>query len=167
MLAKIRAIFLDRDGVINYNRDDYVKNIDEFVFLPKIFTAIKQFNQMGFTVFIITNQSAVNRGIITRMQLDDIHDFMLDELEKNECMIEKIYTCPHRPDENCTCRKPKPGMLMKAINEYDIDVSNSWLIGDKMSDIQAANQMSLNSILVDKNTDLYDAIDIIKSKQYH
>jgi histidinol-phosphate phosphatase family protein len=165
MSEKIRAIFLDRDGVINYNRDDYVKSVEEFVFLPKTFTAINQLNQMGYVVFIITNQSAINRGIITKIHLDKIHNFMLCELEKNSCTIAKIYICPHKPDENCSCRKPKPGMLIEAIDEYDIDVSNSWLIGDKISDIQAANQTSIKSILVDNNTDLLDAVNIIKNNQ--
>jgi D-glycero-D-manno-heptose 1,7-bisphosphate phosphatase len=118
---------------------------------------------MEFVVFIITNQSAVNRGIISRKQLDQIHNFMLNEFKKNGCTIEKIYVCPHKPDEDCLCRKPKPGMLINAINEYDVDIIKSWMIGDNLSDIHAADKSKLNSILIDKNTSLLDALLIIKS----
>jgi len=161
---KNRAIFLDRDGVVNENRDDYVKNKNEFIFLPQVFTAINKFNQMGFLTIIITNQSAINRGIITKTQLDDIHTFMLNELEKNSCKITKIYFCPHRPDEDCSCRKPQTGLLTRAIEDFDIDISNSWLIGDKESDILAAKKIGLKSIFVNEENGLLYAVNLIKKK---
>lgn len=163
-MHKNRAIFLDRDGVVNENRDDYVKNKNEFIFLPQVFTAINKFNQMGFLTIIITNQSAINRGIITKTQLDDIHTFMLNELEKNSCKITKIYFCPHRPDEDCSCRKPQTGLLTRAIEDFDIDISNSWLIGDKESDILAAKKIGLKSIFVNEENGLLYAVNLIKKK---
>jgi len=164
MHKKNRVIFLDRDGVINENRDDYVKSKNEFIFLPRVFTAIRKLNQMGYQLIIITNQSAINRGIITKEQLNDIHKFMLNELEKHSCKVTKIYFCPHKPNENCFCRKPKTGLIIKAINEFGIDISESWLIGDKESDIQAANKLGLRSILVNEKKDLLDAVNLIENE---
>lgn len=152
------AVFLDRDGVINKKRDDYVKSISEFVFLPNVEKAIKKLNDKNYLVIIITNQSAVNRGIITRSTLENIHGHMIHELSKKSCTITKIYYCPHRPDENCDCRKPHLGMIKKAVREFAIDISNSWLIGDSDSDIHAAMMMGLRWIKIDNYTDLDAAV---------
>jgi len=89
---------LDRDGVINQNKDDYVKNIKEFIFLPNSVEAIKKLNQIGFSIIIITNQSVVNRGIITENMLEKIHEYMIEKIESQDGKITKIYYCPHRPD---------------------------------------------------------------------
>lgn len=159
MLNKI--IFLDRDGVINKRRDDYVKTIDEFVLLPNVAESIKKLNQMGFLIIILTNQSAINRGIITEEQLNQIHTYMIQELKKSSCIITKIYFCPHRPDENCDCRKPKPGLIKKAIKEFDADIDNSWLIGDSDTDLESANSIGVRAIKIDKNMDITKAIRMI------
>ena len=156
-------VFLDRDGVINKKRIDYVKNIDEFIFLPNSIKAIKELNKICSKVIIVTNQSIINRGIISEKKLQEIHDHMLKILEKNSCQISKIYFCPHRPDENCECRKPKTGMLEKAIKEFKIDITKSWLIGDDKKDIQVANTIGLKSIKIETNGNLEKAVKIIKN----
>jgi histidinol-phosphate phosphatase family protein len=157
-------IFLDRDGVINKNRDDYVKSIDEFVFLPNVISAIKKLINLKFKIIIITNQSAINRGLISEKELQIIHSHMLNELSKSKCKIEKIYFCPHKPDENCDCRKPKTGMIKNALSDFCIDISKSWLIGDSNSDIEVAKKFGLKSIKIERNGDLLQAVKKIECK---
>ncbi len=157
-----KFIFLDRDGVINQNRDDYVKSINEFVFLSTSLQAIEKLNHLGFKIIIITNQSAINRGIITENELQNIHHFMLSELKKHDCKIEKIYFCPHRPDENCICRKPNTGMIENALSDFDIDISKSWLIGDSNGDMELGKKIGLKSIKMERNGNLMVVVNEIE-----
>jgi D-glycero-D-manno-heptose 1,7-bisphosphate phosphatase len=156
------VLFLDRDGVINEKRLDYVKDINELKFLPNIFNAIKKFNDMGFIIIVITNQSVVNRKIISEIQLKEIHDHMLKTMEKNSCEIIKIYYCPHHPDEKCNCRKPNTGMIEQAIKDFKIKIPNAILIGDSDSDIEAATRMKIKSIKIQINGQLADLIEDVK-----
>lgn len=156
------VLFLDRDGVINKKRLDYVKNINELKFLPNIFNAIKKFNDIGFMIIIITNQSVVNRKIISEIQLKEIHDYMLKTMEKNSCKITKIYYCPHHPDEKCKCRKPNTGMIEQAMKDFEIKISNAILIGDSESDIEAATRMKMKSMKIQTDGQLVDLIDDVK-----
>jgi D-glycero-D-manno-heptose 1,7-bisphosphate phosphatase len=156
------VLFLDRDGVINEKRLDYVKNINELKFLPNIFNSIKKFKDIGFMIIIITNQSVVNRKIISEIQLKEIHDYMLKIMEKNSCKIAKIYYCPHHPDEKCKCRKPNTGMIEQAIKEFEIKIPNAILIGDSESDIEAATRMKMKSIKIQTDGQLLDLIDSVK-----
>lgn len=156
------VLFLDRDGVINKKREDYVKNIEEFEFLPNIFDALKKLNNLGITIIIITNQSIVNRKIISENQLNEIHDFMQKKMKERSCSITKIYFCPHRPDEKCSCRKPDTGMIEQAVKDFNINLKNSLLIGDSESDIEAANRMKISSIKLETNGDLNHLINDIK-----
>jgi len=158
MSQKNKAVFLDRDGVINKKRDDYVKSVNEFVFLPNVMEAIKILNNNGFLAIIVTNQSAVNREIISQNQLKEIHDYMLANFKKFGCNIDGIYFCPHRPDENCKCRKPQPMLLQRAIDDFQISVSDSWLIGDNITDIRAAEKIGLKSIKINKDGDIMEAV---------
>jgi len=156
------VLFLDRDGVINEKRLDYVKDINELKFLPNIFNAIKKFNDMGFIIIVITNQSVVNRKIISEIQLKEIHDHMLKTMEKNSCKIIKIYYCPHHPDEKCNCRKPNTGMIEQAIKDFKIKIPNAILIGDSESDIEAATRMKIKSMKIQINGQLADLIEDVK-----
>ena len=162
MTTKNSVIFLDRDGVINVRRDDHIKSVDEFVFLPDSIRALSKLYKQGFKLIIITNQSVVNRGFITEAQLNKIHQHMINTLSKHECKIEKIYYCPHRPDENCNCRKPRPGLLLQAIKEFKPDLSASWLIGDCDSDIEAAKEVGLKSIKINTNSSLMQTIEVLE-----
>ena len=144
-----RAVFLDRDGVINENLDDdYVKTWDEFVFLPGAIEAIKRLAQSDLYVIIVSNQAGINKGIFSIDALDDIHKHMLDEIETRGGKIKAIYYCQHRDDENCECRKPKPGMLYEASKEHNIDLHESYLIGDSIRDIEAGSKAGCITFLV-------------------
>lgn len=156
------VLFLDRDGVINKKREDYVKNVEEFEFLPNIFDALKKLNNLGINIIIITNQSIVNRKIISENKLNEIHNFMQKKMKEKSCNILKIYFCPHHPNEKCSCRKPNTGMIEQAVKDFNIDLKNSLLIGDSESDIEAANKMKIKSIKLETNGDLNHLIENIK-----
>lgn len=156
-----KAVFLDRDGVINRKRDDYVKNVNEFVILEGVPEAIKLLNKKNFLVIVITNQSAVNRGLLTHEGLAKIHDFMKNQLGKHGAIINAIYYCPHRPEESCKCRKPKTELVELAIKEHSIDLKSSWFIGDSESDILTAKKIGIQAIKIENNSTLLKAIDQI------
>lgn len=145
----MKTVFLDRDGVINRNRDnDYVKSWNEFEFLPNSVEAVRMLTHAGYQLIVVTNQACVNKGILSPGALNEIHRKMLAEIEGGGGRIRAVYHCPHRDDENCTCRKPKPGMLLQAASEHEIDIDNTYLIGDSNRDIQAGNEFGICSLLV-------------------
>ncbi len=158
--AKIQVVFLDRDGVINVNRDDYVKSWSEFEFLPGAKDAIKMLNETNYWVIIVTNQSPIGRGIFDHNTLEEIHNKMLQELSDAGAHIDAIYYCPHSPDDECGCRKPKPGLLIRAAEELNIDLTNSWLIGDSEGDIEAGKAAGCKTFKV---TEINGLIDIVKT----
>ena len=158
---KRRVIFIDRDGVINYNRDDYVKSWDEFKFIPGAKEAVKRINQSSKMLIMITNQSPIGRGIFTHDTLDKIHKKMLHELGKAGGYIDAIYYCPHKPDDNCECRKPKPGLILKAAKDFNIDLANSWMVGDSDSDIEAGVEAGCKTKKVSLECTLIDILDEI------
>jgi histidinol-phosphate phosphatase family protein len=131
------AIFLDRDGVICANRDDYVKSWDEFRFLPGAKKAIRQLAMLGWPIIVITNQSAVGRKLLSHRELAAIHRRMEAEIVAAGGRLDALFYCPHLPEEHCPCRKPNPGMLFKAANALQIDLERSILVGDAISDIEA------------------------------
>ena len=143
-----KVVFLDRDGVINKERADYVKDWSEFSFLPDAVPGIRRLNQSGYRVVIISNQSAVNRGLIDRDALEDIHKRMVLRMEEKGGRIQAIYYCPHRPDENCDCRKPKPGLFFQAQRDLRIDLSACFFVGDKRTDVEAGKAAGLKTILI-------------------
>lgn len=143
-----KAIFLDRDGVICENRDDYVKSWDEFVFLPQAKQAIKKMNGLNYKVIIITNQSCINRGIISEDKFWEINNSMIKDLKKLRAKIDAIYFCPHLPQDDCNCRKPKIGNILKAQKELNIDLKKSFFIGDSISDIRTGKSANCKTILV-------------------
>lgn len=131
-----KAVFLDRDGVINVD-SGYVYKKEDFIFIDGVFKTLKFYQDKGYLLFIITNQSGINRGYFTFDQYMYLCGYILDEFKKNDIFISKIYHCPHAPSERCACRKPSPYMIKQAQKEFNIDLSNSILIGDKISDMQA------------------------------
>lgn len=156
----ISAVFLDRDGVINKKIDnDYVKKWEEFKFLPDVIDAIKILNQKNTPVYIITNQSGIGRGHMSLNDLKIVHDKMMEEFKANGAYVDDIFICPHAPNENCECRKPKPGLLLKAKSKYpEIDFKASWFIGDSMSDVEAGKAVGCNTYLVKKDESLRDVV---------
>jgi D-glycero-D-manno-heptose 1,7-bisphosphate phosphatase len=142
------AIFLDRDGVINENREDYVKSWEEFIFLPGALTALRHLAFFPGPIIVVTNQSAIGRGIITADAVRDIHEKMCREIEAHGGRIDGIFFCPHHPDQQCDCRKPQPGLLLQAQQRFSIDLTNSYLIGDAAGDILAAQSVGCRAYLV-------------------
>ncbi|QTA78652.1 D-glycero-beta-D-manno-heptose-1,7-bisphosphate 7-phosphatase [Desulfonema limicola] len=144
-----RTVFLDRDGVINQDSPYYIKDINEFKFIPGSIDAVRKLTENRFFIIIITNQSAVNRGLIDLKKLAEIHEFMLTALSKQGGIIKDIFFCPHHPSQECRCRKPLPGMILKAVQKYNIDLMSSYMIGDSAKDIECAvNAGCGNNILV-------------------
>jgi len=149
---------LDRDGVINRNRDDYVKDVDEMEILPGVPKAINLLNTVNFKVVIISNQSAVSRGLITIEKLLEIHEFLKKELLQNNAKIDGIYFCPHRPDDSCECRKPKPTLILKAAKDLGINLSESYMIGDRESDMIAAEKAGVKFIPIETDGNLLKVV---------
>lgn len=143
-----RALFLDRDGVINDNRDDYVKSWDEFVFLPRVFEALRLFAGMFPRIIVITNQAAVAKGQLSHVAARDILTRMKTEVEREGGRIDGLYYCPHASTDGCDCRKPKPGLLLRAAQDHEVDLRRSFLVGDKISDVQAALSVGASPIFV-------------------
>ena len=160
-MNKLKTVFVDRDGVINQERNDYVKSISELEIYPNVAKNIKLLKDAGFLVIVITNQSAVNRGIVTHETINQIHNSIQDHLKKYGTFLDGFYYCPHTPNENCNCRKPKSGLLEKAILELNIDLNSSWMIGDSDSDIEAADSIGCKAIKISDNFSLDNAVQKI------
>ena len=148
MSGQVKAVFVDRDGVINRNRADHVKSWDEFVFLPNAVEALTELSRHGMRTVILTNQAAINRGIVSRRVIDDIHARMIALLQDAGARVEGVFCCPHRPEEHCSCRKPRPGLLLQAAEQLGIDLESSYLIGDALSDVAAGRAVGCKTILV-------------------
>ena len=142
------ALFLDRDGVIIENRADYVKSIAEVEFIPQALEALARLATRGHHTVIVTNQSAIGRGLLTQATLDAIHAYVLEHITAAGGRIDGIYVCPHHPAEQCECRKPAPGLFLRAAHELDIDLSASVMIGDNLTDVLAAQAVGAKPILV-------------------
>lgn len=142
------TIFLDRDGVINENQSDYVKSWSEFRFLPGSLEAIAKLTQAGHRIVVCTNQAGVARGSLTVETVEEIHRQMVAAIAEAGGVIEKVYYCPHGKDENCPCRKPRPGMLLRARDELGLDMSDAVFIGDSITDVRAAIAAGIHAVLV-------------------
>lgn len=136
-MAGNRTIFLDRDGVINRDSPDYIKNWDEFQFLPGSLEALNLLTRQGADIIIITNQSIINRGMVPPEVLQDTHDRLRQAVARTGGRIKDIFFCPHRPDEDCSCRKPRPGLLLQARDRYGLDLGSSIMVGDSAKDIES------------------------------
>ncbi len=145
---KRRAVFLDRDGVINVNRKEHVKSWNEFQFLPGALHALSQLAQREFLVIVATNQAAIHRELVDEATVRDIHARMMAEVERAGGRIHAVYYCPHVPEENCDCRKPKPGMYLRAEWKFNLDLTRSYVVGDARADMQAASAVGAKPVLV-------------------
>jgi len=142
------AIFLDRDGVINYNREDYVKSPEEFVFLPGSAQAAARLTRAGHDLFIVSNQAGVGRGRMGREDLEAVTRKMLAGLEAAGARIREVYYCVHEPEDACGCRKPAPGLLERAAREHGVDLTRSIVVGDHARDLAAGQACGARGVLV-------------------
>jgi D-glycero-D-manno-heptose 1,7-bisphosphate phosphatase len=143
------AIFLDRDGVINVEPIDYVKSWGEFTFLPGSLQALKALTRLSWPVIVVTNQAGIGRGLMTEQTLLEIHANMLEQIHQAGGRIDAIYYCPHHPDDHCSCRKPLPGMFLRAAQDLRIDLSCSYMIGDTEKDLYAAHAAGCYPVFVE------------------
>lgn len=141
-----KALFLDRDGVINVEKD-YLYKIEDFEFIDGIFELCRYYQKLGFIIVVVTNQSGIVRDFYTEEDFDILTSWMLKEFSSNNIDIKKVYYCPHHPEISgeCSCRKPNPGMLLQAAKELNIDLKNSIIIGDKERDIQSGINAGLTT----------------------
>ena len=143
-----KIIFLDRDGVIN-KEINYLHKIEDFEFIDGIFDTCLYFQNLGYKIIIITNQSGISRGYYNESDYQKVTQWMINQFKKSNIEILDIFHCPHGPDSICDCRKPMPGMFLKAKTKHNIDMKKSWMIGDKEVDVTAANASGIkNTILV-------------------
>jgi D-glycero-D-manno-heptose 1,7-bisphosphate phosphatase len=149
MLAKRKAAFIDRDGVVNKD-NDYVYAIEDFIILPGVIDSLRLLRNSNYLLVLVTNQAGIARGYYDEQDLFRLHSYMQLLLKPNQAEFDAIYFCPHHPDgvvpnytKVCQCRKPSPGMLLKAAEDLNLDLSQSILVGDKLSDINAGKRAGL------------------------
>lgn len=152
-----KAVFLDRDGVINHDHA-YVSKIEDFEFIDGVFDACQQFIKQGFMIIVVTNQSGIGRGYYSEQDFNLLTDWMKLQFSKHQIPITEVYFCPHHPKnalpeylKECDCRKPMPGMLNQAIKQFDIDATKSIMVGDKISDLQAAQAAGIKTKILVKS----------------
>src|SRR3989344_4804123 len=142
-------IFLDRDGtLIAEPEDEVIDSIQKVLILPNTIPALKLLVKNKFRLFIVTNQIGISQGRLTIKQFHDINDYIIRKLEREGIRIEKTFFCPHGPNDNCSCRKPKPGMLEEAKKMYGLNLKEAWMIGDRQTDIQLGKIVGCKTILV-------------------
>ncbi|HEY0722325.1 MAG TPA: D-glycero-beta-D-manno-heptose 1,7-bisphosphate 7-phosphatase [Gammaproteobacteria bacterium] len=144
----MKLVILDRDGVINHDSDEYIRSVDEFVFIPGSIEAIARLSQAGYRVAVATNQSGISRGYFDLDTLNQMHTKLLRALTAVGGQIEMIAFCPHGPDDNCNCRKPKSGMLLDIGQRMNIPLTNVPIIGDSLRDLESARSVGARPILV-------------------
>ncbi|MEM2963173.1 MAG: HAD family hydrolase [Candidatus Anstonellales archaeon] len=142
------AVFLDRDGVINENREGYVKSRDEFYFIPGSLRAMRMLYQCGYLLFIVSNQQGVPKGEVKLENLKEIDKHMEETFKNNGINVQRIYYCLHLESDNCKCRKPKTHFILDAAREFDIDLKHSYVIGDSTKDIKMGRDAGCITVLV-------------------
>ena len=162
-----KCIFLDRDGVIN-KEIGFVFRVEDFVLTDDIIPSLKKLQDAGFIFIVITNQSGIAKQLYTHEDVQAVHTHMLSLMKENGIRISEIYYCTHHPDvEPCICRKPDSGMLEKAIARFNIDVKQSYMIGDKERDVQAAEKVGVKGILIESDSPIMGIAEEIIQNSSH
>jgi len=172
ILVKNKVLFLDRDGVINIDKG-YVHKIEDFESIDGIFDLCKKAQEKGYEIIVITNQAGIARGYYTEEDFFKLTKWMRKEFEKRGISVLDVFYCPHHPDftGECECRKPKPGMILKAVKKYNIDLDKSILVGDKLSDIEAGKRAGIENLFFlkskyvenEKNLKMYNSLNEIEA----
>jgi D-glycero-D-manno-heptose 1,7-bisphosphate phosphatase len=144
---KVKAVFLDRDKTINYD-PGYIHKIEDFRFIPGAINALKRLSDSEYLVIIVTGQSGIGRGFFTLEDFHNLNNWMLEQLVKKGITIDRVYLCPHHPDEACECRKPNIGMLLQAVDDFGISLNDSWMIGDKEEDVIFGRRANVRTIKI-------------------
>jgi D-glycero-D-manno-heptose 1,7-bisphosphate phosphatase len=162
MPEKYKAVFLDRDGVLNQEMGDYVCRLEDFHILDN-FDPLKTLQDRGYLLVVATNQGGLAKGWYSENELAKMHSHLKVEYQKHGIVITDIFYCPHHPDftGDCDCRKPKPGLLLQGIEKYNIDPARSYFIGDRERDMEAAAAAGVQGILIDSNQPLSEVLDLI------
>jgi len=141
------AVFVDRDGTLNYD-SGYVISPEQLVLFPGVPEAIARLNQLGVMVIMVTNQSAIGRGMMTMEELENIHARLAALIRPYGASIDAIFSCPHHPQDGCGCRKPNTGLIDQAVDRFSLDLSHCYLVGDKRSDLEVAQKVAVPGVLV-------------------
>ncbi|KEO85135.1 D-glycero-alpha-D-manno-heptose-1,7-bisphosphate 7-phosphatase [Tumebacillus flagellatus] len=144
------AVFLDRDGVIN-DHVTYVNTPEDLILFPGVGTAIKSLRDGGYQVFVVTNQGGIGLGHMKEENLHRIHEKMERELEQDGAVIDEIAYCPHKPHAKCACRKPEPKMILDLARKYDVDLSRSFMVGDRETDVEAGRKAGTRTVFIGAN----------------
>ena len=155
-MKEIPVIFLDRDGVINApaRPHEYITRREDFVILPGVYEALMLLRTAGFRIFIVTNQRCIARKIAGREEIDSLHAGMQEDFARHDCHVDGVFVCPHGDDDNCDCRKPKPGLMCQVQSHLEesegvtVNKSHSWMIGDSVTDEEAGTNYGVNTVLI-------------------
>ncbi len=159
---KHKAIFLDRDGIINMERGEYTYRMEDFVFVEGLVKALKKFIKHDYKLIVVSNQSGISKGVYSFEEVEKLHAHIQRYMRMNGIEIDEIYYCPHHPDTGlCICRKPDSLLIEKAIARFNIDPSLSYFIGDRQRDIDAAAKVNVKGFLLPSNTPLIELADQI------
>ncbi len=144
----MKLVILDRDGVINYDSDDYIKSPEEWIPIPGTLEAIARLHREGYKVVVATNQSGVGRGLFDMDTLARIHAKMLEAVRAKGGEIDAIFFCPHKPEDNCRCRKPQPGLFQEIAERLKVNLNGVYAVGDSERDVIAARLVAARPVLV-------------------
>jgi D-glycero-D-manno-heptose 1,7-bisphosphate phosphatase len=144
------AIFLDRDGVIIENRADYVRDWSQVVLLPEAVNALSRFRNTQYKIILVTNQSAVGRGLISLDTAEEINQRLVRVIEEHGGRLDAVYMCPHAPNDQCDCRKPQAGLFLRAAHDLSLDLKSSWMVGDAWSDLLAGQNANVRGVILVK-----------------
>ena len=144
----MKVLFLDRDGVINVESEGYITDWSEFEFLPDVLDTIKRATDEGYEIIVVSNQSAIGRGLCSRETIDEIMSNMVERVEAHGGKIKDVFYCPHSPEAECKCRKPEPDLFFQAAEKYNIELTNTWFVGDKLTDVAVAKRVGAKPILI-------------------